>query len=145
MENIIRSLLDTKLPLATFEENLSSSISMLREDENVLRSYLILRILTEQSSVLKEFDVTDFEKRLVAETDELCKTNEIILKGVKVHADWLQELIEAVSQFEGCSGIKDRFANVNKQIEKLEDDLKSVIEKRNNCPIKDIMVYPSDK
>lgn len=145
MENIIQSLLDTKLPLATFEENLSSSISMLREDENVLRSYLVLRILTEQSSVLKEFDVTDFEKRLVAETDEICKKNDIILKGVKVHADWLRELIEALSQFEGSSGITNRFEDVNKQIQKLEDDLKSVIEKRNSCPIKDITAYPSDK
>lgn len=145
MENIIQSLLDSKLPLAKFEENLSSSISMLIEDENVLRSYLILRILTEQSSVLKELDVTDFEKRLVAETDELCKTNEMILKGVKVHADWLHELIEALSQFEGGSGLKGRFEDVNKQIQKLEDDLKSVIEKRNSCPIKDIITYSSDK
>ena len=73
MENMIQSLLDSKLSLAKFEENLSSSISMLKKDENILRSYLVLRILTEQSSVLKEFDVTDFEKRLVAETDEICK------------------------------------------------------------------------
>ena len=145
MENIIQSLLDSKLSLAKFEENLSSSISMLKEDENILRSYLVLRILTEQSSVLKEFDVADFEKRLVAETDEICKKNDIILKGVKVHADWLRELIEALSQFEGSSGITNRFEDVNKQIQKLEDDLKSVIEKRNSCPIKDIIAYPSDK
>lgn len=141
MDKIIESIKDSGAYLRTQEQSLDSLIDTLLGSDNRLKSFLLLKMLVTKSEValskMKD-EIQDIEKRLLKDTDEVCKQAEDVVKGVKTHSDWCKDIIDAIGALCKDSDLENRQTTIHQQIEEMESNLKELIEKRNSIPLEQL-------
>ena len=139
MEDFINSLKDTNVYLEEQDRNLINAIAELKEQGNPLRSYLLYKMMADYATKeLQAIDTTDIEKRVVEAANAVEKEANGILDGVKVHANWLQDIIVALNCLGSNEDLKNRNDSLHGQITGMEEELKKLIEIRNNKPLGEI-------
>lgn len=137
MDNII-SLQDTSKCLKEQNESLDTSIKTLLEHDNRLRSYMVLQMLVSKAecalSQMKD-EIPDIEKRLLAETEDICKQAKQIIAGLKTHSECFKEVIDALGNLCKDTDLATRNIEIHNQIDEMNEALNVLIEKRNNIPI----------
>ncbi len=137
MDNLISSLQDTAVYLNKQEENLASTINALLENEDKLRSYIILYMLASKSKdALEQIKdaLPDIENRLREEVDGVCKQAREILDGAETRAKCIKDIMDGLGKLCGDTDLHTRERELHGQMETMETTLKSLIEIRNRCP-----------
>lgn len=138
MDNLISSLQDTAVYLKKQEENIVSTINALSENEDKLRSYLLLYMLVSKSKdALEQIKdaLPDIEKRLQEDVDGVCKLAREVLDGAETRAKWIKDIIDALGKLCGNTDLSMRESELHNQMEDMETALKSLIEKRAAIPL----------
>jgi len=138
MDNLINSLQDTAVYLKKQEENIVSSINALSENEDKLRSYLLLYMLASKSKdALEQMKdaLPDIEKRLREDVDGVCKQAREILDGAETRVRWIKDIMDALGKLCGNSDLLDRESELHNQMDIMETALRSLVEKRNELPL----------
>ncbi len=138
MDNLINSLQDTAVYLKKQEENIVSTINALSENEDKLRSYLLLYMLANKSKdALEQMKdaLPDIEKRLREDVDGVCKQARDVLDGAETRAKWIKEIMDALGKLCGNSDLLDRESELHNQMDIMETALRSLVEKRNELPL----------
>lgn len=138
MDNLISSLQDTAVYLNQQEERIVSTINALSENEDKLRSYIILYILVSKSKdALEQIKgaLPDIEKRLRKDVDDVCKQARDVLDGAETRAKWIKDIMTALGKLCGNTDLSMRESELHNQMEDMEAALKSLIEKRNVIPL----------
>lgn len=138
MDNLINSIQDTAVYINEQEEVIDSSIKSLSENEDKLRSYLILYMLASKSKDALErmIDVLpDVEKRLRNDIDDVCKQTREVLDGVETRAKWIKDIMDALGKLCGNTDLLRFESNLHNQMDEMEATLKSLIAKRNELPL----------
>mgnify|MGYP002622456133 CR=1 FL=1 len=138
MENLISSLQDTAVYLNKQEENIISTINALSENEDKLRSYIILYMLASKSKDALERikdALPDIEKRLQEDVDGICKQARDVLDGAETRAKWIKDIMDALGKLCGDTDLSMRESELHNRMEDMETALKSLIEKRNAIPL----------
>lgn len=138
MDNLISSLQDTAVYLNKQEENIDSTINALSENEDKLRSYIILYMFASKSkdalNKMKD-EMPNIEKRFLKDSEDVCKQAEEILSGLKTHLDWVKDVMDALCDMCKDTDLVTRNTELHNQIVDMEKSLSILIEKRNNIPI----------
>ena len=137
MDNLINSLQDTAVYLKKQEENIVSTINALFENEDKLRSYIILYMLVSKSKdALEQMKdaLPDIEKRLREDVDGVCKQAREILDGAETRAKWIKDIMDGLGKLCGDTDLHTRARELHGQMETMETALKSLIEIRNRRP-----------
>lgn len=138
MVNLISSLQDTAVYLNKQEENIVSTINALSENEDKLRSYIILYMLASKSKdALEQIKdaLPDIEKRLREDVDGVCKQARDVLDGAETRAKWIKDIMDALGELCGNSDLQDRVSELHNQMDIMETALRSLVEKRNELPL----------
>lgn len=138
MDNIVDRLQDTAVYLKQQEETIEGSINVLSENEDKLRSYLMLYMLANKSkdALEKMKDaLPDIEIRLREEIDRVCKQAREILDGAETRAKWLKDIMDALGELCGSTDLSGRENALHNQMEEMETALKVLIAKRNELPL----------
>ena len=138
MDNLISSLQDTSVYLNKQEENIVSTINALSENEDKLRSYIILYMLASKSKdALEQIKdaLPDIEKRLLEDVDGVCKQARDVLDGAETRAKWIKDIMDALGKLCGNTDLSMRESELHNQMEDMETALKSLIEKRAAIPL----------
>ena len=138
MNNLINSLQDTAVYLNKQEEDIVSSINALSENEDKLRSYIILYMLASKSKdALEQMKETlpDIEKRLREDVDDVCKQARDVLDGAETRAKWIIDIIDGLGKLCGDTDLHTREKELHSQMETMEAALKSLVKKRNEIPL----------
>lgn len=138
MDNLISSLQDTAVYLNKQEENIVSTINALSENEDKLRSYIILYMLANKSKdALEQMKglLPDIEKRLLEDIDEVCRQTRDVLDGAETRAKWIKDIMDALGKLCGNTDLSMRESELHNQMEDMETALKSLIEKRAATPL----------
>ena len=138
MENLISSLQDTAVYLKKQEENLASTINALLENEDKLRSYIILYMLASKSKdALEKMKgvLPDLEKRLLEDVDDVCKQARDMLDGEEIRAKWIKDIMDGLGKLCGDTDLHTREKELHSQMETMEAALKSLVKKRNEIPL----------
>lgn len=138
MENLICSLQDTAVYLKKQEENLASTINALLENEDKLRSYIILYMLASKSKdALEKMKgvLPDIEKRLLEDVDDVCKQARDVLDGEEIRAKWIKDIMDGLGKLCGDTDLHTREKELHSQMETMEAALKSLVKKRNEIPL----------
>lgn len=138
MENLISSLQDTAVYLKKQEENLASTINALLENEDKLRSYIILYMLASKSKdALEKMKgvLPDIEKRLLEDVDDVCKQERDVLDGEEIRAKWIKDIMDGLGKLCGDTDLHTREKELHSQMETMEAALKSLVKKRNEIPL----------
>lgn len=138
MENLISSLQDTAVYLKKQEENLASTINALLENEDKLRSYIILYMLASKSKdALEKMKgvLPDIEKRLLEDVDDVCKQERDVLDGEEIRAKWIKDIMDGLGKLCGDTDLHTREKELHSQMETMEAALKSLVKKRNEMPL----------
>ena len=138
MENLISSLQDTAVYLKKQEENLASTINALLENEDKLRSYIILYMLASKSKdALEKMKgvLPDIEKRLLEDVDDVCKQERDVLDGEEIRAKWIKDIMDGLGKLCGDTDLHTREKELHSQMETMEAALKSLVQKRNEMPL----------
>lgn len=138
MENLISSLQDTAVYLKKQEENVASTINTLLENEDKLRSYIILYMLASKSKdALEQMKETlpDIENRLREDVDDVCKQARDVLDGAETRAKWIIDIIDGLGKLCGDTDLHTRERELHGQMETMETALKSLVKKRNEIPL----------
>lgn len=138
MENLISSLQDTAVYLKKQEENLASTINALLENEDKLRSYIILYMLASKSKdALEKMKgvLPDIEKRLLEDVDDVCKQARDMLDGEEIRAKWIKDIMDGLGKLCGDTDLHTREKELHSQMETMEAALKSLVKKRNEIPL----------
>lgn len=138
MENLISSLQDTAVYLKKQEENLASTINALLENEDKLRSYIILYMLASKSKdALEKMKgvLPDIEKRLLEDVDDVCKQARDVLDGEEIRAKWIKDIMDGLGKLCGDTDLHTREKELHSQMETMEAALKSLVKKRNEIPL----------
>lgn len=138
MDNLISSLQNTAIYINKQEENIVSTINALSENEDKLRSYIILYILASKSKDALEqikYALPDIEKRLREDVDGVCKQASDVLAGAETRAKLIKGIIDALGKLCGNTDLSMRERELHNQMEDMETALKSLIEKRNAIPL----------
>lgn len=138
LDNLISSLQDTAVYLNKQEENIVSTIKALSENEDKLRSYIILYILASSSKdALEQMKDTlpDIEKRLQEDIDGICKQARVVIDGATTRSKWIKEIMDALGKLCGDKDLSERQTNLHNQMEEMEKALDALIEKRNEMPL----------
>lgn len=138
MNNLINSLQDTAVYLNKQEEDIVSSINALSENEDKLRSYIILYMLASKSKdALEQMKETlpDIEKRLREDVDDVCKQARDVLDGAETRAKWIIDIMDALGKLCGNTDLSTRESELHNQMEGMESALKHLIEKRDAIPL----------
>ena len=138
MENLISSLQDTAVYLKKQEENLASTINALLENEDKLRSYIILYMLASKSKDAFEKMkgvLPDIEKRLLEDVDDVCKQARDVLDGEEIRAKWIKDIMDGLGKLCGDTDLHTREKELHSQMETMEAALKSLVKKRNEIPL----------
>ena len=138
MGNLINSLQDTAVYLKKQEENIVSTINALSENEDKLRSYLLLYMLASKSKdALEQMEdaLPDIEKRLREDVDGVCKQAREILDGAETRVRWIKDIMDALGKLCGNSDLLDRESELHNQMDIMETALRSLVEKRNELPL----------
>lgn len=141
MENLISSLQDTAVYLKKQEENVASTINTLLENEDKLRSYIILYMLASKSKdALEQMKETlpDIENRLREDVDDVCKQARDVLDGAETRAKWIIDIIDGLGKLYGDTDLHTRERELHGQMETMETALKSLIEIRNRYPFEQL-------
>lgn len=141
MDNLINSIQDTAAYVNEQEEVINSSIKSLSENEDKLRSYLILYMLASKSKFALEqmIDVLpDIEKRLRNDIDDVCTQTREVLDGVETRAKWIKDIMDALGKLCGNTGLQNRESELHNHMKEMEIALKSLIEIRNKCPFEQL-------
>ena len=141
MNNLINSLQDTAVYLNKQEEDIVSSINALSENEDKLRSYIILYMLASKSKdALEQMKETlpDIEKRLREDVDDVCKQARDVLDGAETRAKWIIDIIDGLGKLCGDKDLHTRERELHGQMETMETALKSLIEIRNKYPFEQL-------
>ena len=137
MDNLINGLRETAFYLDKQEEIIDSTIKTLTSDEDKLRSYLLLFLLTKKCQdalSLIGTEVPVIEKRLREELDGVCKQARETLDGAKTHAKWIKDVIDGLGKLCGDTDLNSREMELHDDMVKMEVALQSLISIRNNCP-----------
>lgn len=138
MGNLINSLQDTAVYLKKQEENIVSTINALSENEDKLRSYLLLYMLASKSKdALEQMEdaLPDIEKRLREDVDGVCKQAREILDGAETRVRWIKDIMDALGKLCGNSDLLDRESELHNQMDIMETALRSLVEKRNELQL----------
>ena len=138
MDNLISSLQDTAVYLNKQEENIDSTINALSDNEDKLRSYIILYMLASKSKdALEQIKdaLPDIEKRLREDVDGVCKQARDVLDGAETRAKWIKDIMDALGKLCGNTDLSMRESELHNQMEDMETALKSLIEKRGAIPL----------
>ena len=136
MENFINSLKDTNVYLEEQDRNLKNAIAELKEQDNPLRSYMLFKMMADYATKeLQTIDTTDIEKRVVEAANAVEIVANGIIDGVNVRANWLQEILGALKCLGNNEDLKNRNDNLHGQITCMEEQVKKLIEIRNNKPV----------
>lgn len=141
MDNLINSIQDTAVYINEQEEVIDSSIKSLSENEDKLRSYLILYMLASKSKDALErmIDVLpDVEKRLRNDIDDVCKQTREVLDGVETRAKWIKDIMDALGKLCGNTDLQNHESELHNHMKEMEIALKSLIEIRNECPFEQL-------
>ena len=139
MNSLIKGIKDTSTYLHVFEQELDSSIETLKSQDDKLRSFFVLKFLADRVyRELKEIDVEGIEKRLVKETEGICREAVTITEGLKVHSQWLKDIIDALAELGDEESLAQRHNDLNEEIDKIESSLRKVIELRNQQTIEKV-------
>jgi hypothetical protein len=134
MDNLVDSLQKTAVDLKKQEKTIDFSINALLNDDNKLRSYMILYLLAKKSNdalCLMKAEVVGIEKRLDEEINDVCKQAREILDGAETRAKWLKDIVDALGKL--CNGmdLESRRTDLHNQMKEMEVSLNSLIKKRN--------------
>ena len=138
MDNLISSLQDTAVYLNKQEENIVSTINALSENEDKLRSYMILYMLVNKSKdALEQIKdaLPDIEKRLLEDVDGVCKQARDVLDGAETRAKWIKDIIDGLGKLCGSTDLASRESELHNQMEEMEIALNSLLKKRNEMPL----------
>lgn len=138
MDNLISSLQDTAVYLNKQEENIVSTINALSENEDKLRSYLLLYMLASKSKdALEQMKdaLPEIEKRLQENVGGVCKQAREILDGAETRVRWIKDIMDALGKLCGNSDLLDRESELHNQMDIMETALRSLVEKRNELPL----------
>ena len=138
MENLIQSLPNTAVYLNHQEETIDSTIKALLEQEDKLRSYLLFYMLASKSKdALEQMmdELPNVENRLRGGIEGVCKQAREVLDGAETHAKWIKDIMDALGKLCGDTDLSERQTNLHHQMGEMEDALKLLIEKRNECPL----------
>lgn len=138
MDNLINSIQNTAAYVIEQEEVIDSSIKSLSENEDKLRSYLILYMLASKSKGALEqmIDVLpDIEKRLRDDVDGVCKQAREILDGLETRAKWIKDIMDALGKMCGNTDLQCCGSKLHNQMDEMEETLKLLIAKRNELPL----------
>lgn len=138
MDNLINGLRETAFYLDKQEEIIDSTIKTLTSDEDKLRSYLLLFLLTKKCQdalSLIGTEVPDIEKRLREELDGVCKQARDVLDGAETRAKWIKDIMDGLGKLCGDTNLHTRERELHGQMETMETALKSLVKKRNEIPL----------
>ncbi len=138
MDNLISSLQDTTAYLNKQEENIVSTINALFENEDKLRSYIILYMLVSKSKdALEQIKdaLPDIEKRLREDVDSICMQARDVLDGAETRAKWIKDILDALGKLCGNTDLSTRERELHNQMEEMETALKSLAKKRSEIPL----------
>lgn len=138
MDNLISSLQDTAVYLNQQEKAIEGSINALSENEDKLRSYLMLYMLASKSKdALEQMKdvLPDIEKRLREEIDGVCKQARDVLDGAETRASWIKDIMDALGRLCGSTDLSGRENALHSQMEEMEKALEVLIAKRNELPL----------
>ncbi len=141
MDNLINSIQDTAVYVNEQEKVIDSSIKSLSENDDKLRSYLILYMLASKSKDALERmgnELPDIEKRLRGDTDHVCKQAREILDGAETRAKWIKDIMDALGGLCGNTDLQNRESELHNHMKEMEIELKSLIEIRNECPFEQL-------
>ena len=131
--------MDTSLYLNEFNEKLKSFVESLKKENNKLKNYLIFKLLAEQAcKELTEIDPVDIEKRLMVDTENISQQTKEIVQNLTVHSQWLGDILVALNGIGDEKTLSEKYEELNKQIETLEQSVKELVELRNRMPIADM-------
>lgn len=137
MDNLISSLQDTAIYLNKQEENIVSTIKALSENEDKLRSYILLYILASKSKdALEQIKdaLPDIEERLREDVDGVCRQARDVLDGAETRAKWIKDIMNGLDRLCKDTDLYTREKELHNQMESMETALKSLIEIRNAGP-----------
>jgi len=138
MENLIQSLPNTAVYLNQQVETIDSTIKALSEQEDKLRSYLLFYMLASKSKdALEQMQdaLPDIENRLRGEIEGVCKQAREVLDGAETRAKWVKDIMDAMVKLCGDTDLPGRQTELHNQMEEMETALKTLIKKRNECPL----------
>lgn len=138
MDNLFSSLQDTAVYLNQQEKTIEASIKALSENEDKLRSYLILYMLVRKSKdALEQMKdaLPDVEKRLLEGVDGVCNQAREVLNGAETRAKWIKDIMDALGMLCGSTDLPSRESELHSQMKEMEKSLELLIAKRNKLSL----------
>lgn len=155
LDDILSSIsIDANSTLKEIDCKMSEIIDIFLQDEDPLHRLVALKQLSAISSkALANQDIKDVENRFAEnikqqierqntiikqknkEYDDLMKSFEERLSGIRQHAGLVKKIAEHLDNIKNDKSINDEFSNIETAMASIEEQLKTAVAKRNELPV----------